>query len=85
MREPDLADSVNIMTLRLSQARTGRAVHKAAAVRGINPSTIAQATHLDEQEIRDRLEGVTSFTISELVQVGGLLRVPPAALLEGTG
>lgn len=80
-----MAGSVNIMTLRLSQARTGRAVRTAAAARGINPSTIAQATHLDEQEINDRLAGVASFTVSELVQVGGLLRVHPAALLEGTG
>lgn len=72
------------MTLRLIQKRTAAAVRAAAETRQVDAATLAQATGLRHPEMNDRLNGRKSFTVSELVQVGGLLRVPAGELMEGT-
>lgn len=70
------------MTLRLQKPTTAATVLAYATDRNIGPSTIAEATGLSQQEINDRLAGVDSFTVSELVRVGGLLSVSPTELLK---
>lgn len=45
--------------------------------------TLAQATHLTADEFNARLHGDASFSLNELVMVGGLLGVPTDRLMEG--
>ena len=72
------------MTLRLNKSHTASQVLRRASDRGVGITTIAEATGLNQHEIHERLFGVGSFTVSELVQVGGLLSVSPADLMEET-
>lgn len=76
--------SVNIMTLRLIDERVANTILSTATDKHVGTAHIAKATGLDMQGTHDRLAGVVPFTVSELVQVGGLLSVPPWELLEGT-
>lgn len=44
---------------------------------------VAEAAHLPEEELNARLHGVTAFTVPELVEVGGFLRLRASQFLEG--
>lgn len=70
------------MTLRLTKQSTAAAVLAYATDRGVGASTIAEATGLSQHEINERLFGDASFTVSELVRVGGLLSVSPTDLIK---
>ena len=71
------------MTLRLIDERIAKGVRSIAADRQVDAHTIAKAAGLTHSEMNDRLTGRAPFTVSELVQVGGLLHVPAGELLEG--
>lgn len=77
-----LTASVNIMTLRLTKQSPAAAVLAYASDRGVGPSTIAEATGLSQHEIVARLYGDADLTVSELVQIGGLLSVSPTDLIK---
>lgn len=46
-------------------------------------TTVAQAADMREEDLDARLKGVASFTVNDLVRVGGFLRVSPARFMEG--
>lgn len=65
-------------------AGIARRVSRAIAVNGADVHTVAQAADITSQGLLDRLAGRVEFEISELVTVGGFLRVPATELLGGT-
>lgn len=71
------------MTLRLKSEAIAQTILATATDKHVSTHTIAKATGLDAHEIDARLNGAQPFTVSELVQVGGLLSVPAWELLEG--
>jgi len=71
------------MTLRLIDERIAKGIRSIAADRQVDAHTIAKAAGLTNSEMNDRLNGRAPFTVSDLVQVGGLLHVPAGELLEG--
>lgn len=46
-------------------------------------TTVAQAADMREEDLDARLTGDASFTVNDLVRVGGFLRVSPARFMEG--
>jgi hypothetical protein len=47
--------------------------------------TLAQATDIHLPDMESRLDGTSDLTLSELVRVGGFLRLRPDNLLKGAG
>lgn len=54
----------------------GRRVALAIREAGSDVSSVAQAVDIATSDLEDRLSGRVDFEISELVRVGGFLRVP---------
>lgn len=46
-------------------------------------TTVAQAADMHEEDLTARLNGDESFTVNDLVRVGGFLRLSPARFMEG--
>lgn len=46
-------------------------------------TTVAQAADMREEDLNARLNGDASFTVNDLVRVGGFLRLSPARFMEG--
>lgn len=55
----------------------------AIAKHGATLDGVAEAAHIDLPALNQRLDGVEEFSVSELVNVGGFLRVPAETLIEG--
>ncbi|MGO3884709.1 MAG: hypothetical protein ACTJHU_00295 [Mycetocola sp.] len=49
---------------------------------GIDVPIVAEAADMTTSELEDRLFGRTPFDLSELVKVGGFLRIPAYKFLE---
>ena len=50
---------------------------------GATLSTLAEATDMDGSLLSERMAGRSTFTVDELVRIGGLFRIHPSDLLEG--
>ncbi len=61
----------------------GTNVSDAILAAGTDAESVAQAADLTSEELRLLIAGVKSFTIPQLVKVGGFLHVQLCSLLEG--
>lgn len=71
------------MDPRETSKRVGTKVSKAIENAGANPAAIAEAIGLDQHEMNDRLAGVGDFSVSQLIETGGLLRVRASQFVAG--
>ncbi|RLK47653.1 hypothetical protein [Microbacterium telephonicum] len=61
-----------------------RVAANVAALISTHPlTTVAQAADMREEDLNARLHGHASFTVNDLVRVGGFLRLPAAQFMEG--
>jgi hypothetical protein len=58
-------------------------VAKAITDAGTTADIVAQAADIPSATLQDRLAGRSEFTYGELSDVGGFLRLPTEAFLEG--
>lgn len=63
------------MDERETSIRVGTEVSSAIARAGVPLTAVEEAIGLTSSEMKARLEGVTVFSVPELVVIGGLLRV----------
>lgn len=71
------------MDRRTAADNTTPAVVSAIRNSGVTLDTLSQATDIRQPVLRDRLDNPSTFTLAELVRVGGFLRLHPAELLGG--
>ena len=71
------------MNRRRVDLAVGANVAVAIAQSKVDPSDVALAAGLDVQQLETRLSGDAGFTVAELVQAGGFLRLPIPSLVEG--
>lgn len=60
-----------------------RSIDSAAIEAGYTPAILAAATDTDESETRALLNGDRPATLSDLVSVGGFLRIPIDHFVKG--
>lgn len=65
------------------RTQVARNVSSAIAEAGVDPASIAHAADIHPADLPAYLNGARDFTVAQLVNVGGVLRVPTAAFLEG--
>ena len=61
--------------------RVSQNVSGAITASGLSIPSVAQAADLTVSELTARLTGAADFNITELVQVGGFLRIRPSEFL----
>jgi len=71
------------MDARETTRRVGTEVSKAIAEAGFTPEVVAEAIGLDQSEMEAHLAGAAEFSVSQLIEVGGLLRRPAGSFLAG--
>ena len=60
------------------------ALRSAIVLRGTDVDDVARAAGLPVSVLNERLDGVSQFTYSETVRVGGFLRLSLPSIFEGT-
>lgn len=58
-------------------------IKRAAADAGVTPRTLASAVDMDRTELEQRLNSEVELSLSEVVRIGGALRVSAGSLLRG--
>ena len=71
------------MDRRAATATVTNTVAAAMTRTGVNPTSVARAADISTPELEDRLAHRKDFSISELLGVGGFLRIHPADLIAG--
>lgn len=69
------------MDRRRTQSTTAQRVSAAIARAGVDVPSVSKATGIPLIDLSDRLNGNQEFTVNELGDVGGFLRVHPADLI----
>jgi hypothetical protein len=71
------------MNRRAAADTVAQSISSAAATAGVTPEILASATDTDVSETRALLDGDRPATLTDLVRVGGFLRIPVGHFLEG--
>lgn len=58
-------------------------IRSLAALAGMTPATIAEATDTDVSDVAALHSGATTATVTDIASVGGFFRVPAHLLLAG--
>jgi hypothetical protein len=71
------------MERRSANAAVTDTVADAMTRTGVDPTSVARAADISAAELEERLAHRKDFSISELLGVGGFLRIHPADLIAG--
>lgn len=64
------------MERRAGTSATTRSIRSAVVANGADEASVAEAADMTLDDLNAHLDGVTEFTVAELVHVGGFLRIP---------